>query len=549
MTGLQEAFDRIGAGLEHHLMSSHAAGAALAVTDREEILGVAVRGMADVASATPVRPETRFQIGSISKSFAAIVAMQEVETGRLDLHVSVNELLPWLELPEPFGPITMHHLLTHTAGLHTGSEDAPGFAGALHLLRSSPATSPPGERFHYSNDGYKIVGAVLEEITGLPMHDLLAERLLGPLGMTSSVAAITDEIWTDHATGYEPMLTDRPAQLRHPLAVAPRIVSNTADGSIVSTVVDMCAYARFLLARGDRPDARGGRILSDDGFTRLMAGAVDDTDHARYGYGLWTEEVEGRTWFGHSGGMVGYTALLITLPDEGIACVMLQNGGGDKRGVVGAAFASVRATLDGGALPDPWAPPAATAIPDAARFAGTYAGDDGRTLVVDVVEDGLSVSVGSVTARLERDPLDLEPGSTFLVAHPALERVPLEFRSDGEGRVVEAFHGGTWFRGERYDGPEAERPPAEWGRHPGLYRNDDPWGAVLRIALRKGRLAIMYPTDVADEEGGELVPLEDGSFAVGDPAIPRRVRFEGDVRGMTAVTVVNGGRWFRSFEP
>src|SRR5688572_3850701 len=103
MAGLQEAFERAGTGLEHHLTASHAAGAALAVTDREEILGVVVRGMADVASAAPVRPETRFQIGSISKSFSAIVAMQEVDAERLDLHVSVNEILPWLELPEPFG--------------------------------------------------------------------------------------------------------------------------------------------------------------------------------------------------------------------------------------------------------------------------------------------------------------------------------------------------------------------------------------------------------------------------------------------------------------
>jgi CubicO group peptidase (beta-lactamase class C family) len=549
MAGLQESFDRIGAGLEHHLMASHAAGAALAITDREEILGVAVRGMADVGSATPVRPETRFQIGSISKSFAAMVAMQEVEAGRLDLHVSVNELLPWLGLPEPFGPITTHHLLTHTAGLHTGSEDAPGFSGALHLLRGYPATSPPGERFHYSNDGYKIVGAVLEEISGLPMHDLLAERLLGPLGMTSSVAAITDEIWTDHATGYEPMLTDRPAQLRHPLAAAPRIVSNTADGSIVSTVVDMSAYARFLLARGDVPDGRGGRILSEEGFARLMAGAVDDGDHGRYGYGLWEEEVDGHTWFGHTGGMVGYTATTIVIEDDGLGCVLLQNGGGGRQLVVAAALAAVRAGLSGHPVPAPWAPPAATSIPDVTRYVGTFEGDDGRTLVVEAVEDGLSVSIGPVSARLERDPLSTAVEPRFLVAHPALERYPLEFRSDSGGTVVEAFHGSTWFRGGSYDGPDPEEPPADWHRHPGLYRNDDPWGPVLRIVVRKGRLAIQFPTDVADEDGGELVPLEDGSFAIGDPALPRRVRFEGDIRGMTAVTVVNGGRWFRSFEP
>ncbi|MGH2680324.1 MAG: serine hydrolase [Actinomycetota bacterium] len=548
MAGLRAAFDRVGVSLEHHLTASHAAGAALAVTDREEILGVAVRGMADVASATPVRPETRFQIGSISKSFAAIVAMQEADGGTLDLQASANELIPWLGLPEPFGPITMHHLLTHTAGLHTGSEEAPGFAGALQLLRTNPATFAPGERFHYSNDGYKIVGAVLEEITGLPIHELLLDRLLGPLGMTSSVAAITDEIWTDHATGYEPMLTDRPAQLRHPLVPAPRIVSNTADGSIVSTVVDMCSYARMLLARGDVPDGRGARILSEEGFLRLLGSAVDDGEHGRYGYGLWEEVVDGRSWVGHSGGMVGYTALLVTVPAEGLACVMLQNGQGSRAPVVEAALDAVRAGLTGAPLPAPWAPPPATAIPGADAFVGAYAGDDGRTLVVETEEDGLTMSVGGIRARLERDPLLSEPGDTFLAAHPAFERFPVAFRRDDAGRVVEVFHGETWFRGERYEGPGPEEPPADWHRHPGLYRNDDPWNPVLRIVLRKGRLEISWPTDAGDEEGGELVPLEDGSFGVGDPAVPRRIRFDGDVRGATAIATVDGGRWYRSFE-
>ncbi len=99
MPGLSEAFERIGTALEHHVANSHAAGAALAVTDAEEILGVAVRGVADAAAGTAVRPETRFQIGSISKSFAAIVTLQEAEAGHLDLHESVNAILPWLRSP------------------------------------------------------------------------------------------------------------------------------------------------------------------------------------------------------------------------------------------------------------------------------------------------------------------------------------------------------------------------------------------------------------------------------------------------------------------
>ena len=125
MAGLSEAFDLIGTAIEHHLPATHAAGAALAITDRDAVLGVVVRGFADVAAGTPVRPETRFEIGSISKSFSAAIVMQEVEAGRLDLHVSINEILPWLELPEPFGPITLHHLMTHSSGLLIGTEDSP----------------------------------------------------------------------------------------------------------------------------------------------------------------------------------------------------------------------------------------------------------------------------------------------------------------------------------------------------------------------------------------------------------------------------------------
>jgi D-alanyl-D-alanine carboxypeptidase len=216
VAGLSEAFERIGVSLEHHLPLTHAAGLALAVTDREAILGVVVRGVSDAAAATPVRPETRFEIGSISKSFAAIVALQEVEAGRLDLHVSINELLPWVELPEPFGPITLHHLLTHTSGLAIGTEESPTGLGAATRLRSLPPTAAPGEHFSYSNDGYKLVGLVLERLSGMPVHALLRERLLGPLGMTSSVAAITDEERADLATGYAPMFTDRPASAHAP---------------------------------------------------------------------------------------------------------------------------------------------------------------------------------------------------------------------------------------------------------------------------------------------------------------------------------------------
>ncbi len=547
MPGLAEAFDRIGAALEQHLPVSHAAGAAIAVTDRHETLGVVVRGFADVASGAPVRPETRFMIGSISKGFAAMIAMQEVEAGNLDLHVSVNELLPWLELPEPFGPITMHHLLTHTGGLATGTEDAPTGLGAAVRLRDVPPTFPPGERFWYSNDGYKLVGLVLETVTETRIHRLLRERILGPLEMTGTVAAIVDGIRTDLATGYEPMFTDRPAQLRHPLVPAIFTVSNTADGSIVSNVVDMAAYARVLLNRGRGPQ---GEILSEAMFTRLTSPVVEQPEDPGtfYAYGLDIGEDEHGPWIGHGGGMVGYTGYLAVEPSTGVGIVILQNGGGSKVGIVRTALDAVRACLRGEAPISSWSPPPATSIPDASAFTGDYRSEKGDSLSVREEGDGLSVMLAEARARLERDPLQ-EPGDTFVVVHAELELFALRFGRDAEGRVMEAFHGNTWFRGDRYTGDEPAPPPEAWQAYSGLYRNDDPWCPTLRVVLRKGRLALQWPVELSDEGGEvELLPLGDGWFAVGEAWQPRRVRFDRIVEGRAVIAEFNGGRWYRSFE-
>ncbi len=135
--------------------------------------------------------------------------------------------------------------------------------------------------------------------------------------MTASVAAITEDVRTDLATGYEPVFTDRPAQLRHPLVPAVFTVSSTADGSIVSNVIDMAAHARLLLNRGAGPD---GPVLSEAMFDVLTTKFVDQPDDpgTAYGYGLDVGEDERGPWIGHSGGMVGYTAFTAVEPESGL---------------------------------------------------------------------------------------------------------------------------------------------------------------------------------------------------------------------------------------
>jgi D-alanyl-D-alanine carboxypeptidase len=548
VTGLAEAFERVGSFLEHRLPLTHAPGAALAVTDREQILGVVVRGFADVAARTPIRPETRFEIGSISKSFAAIVAMQEVEAGRLDLHAPISDLLPWLELEQPFGPITPHHLLTHTSGLAIGTEESPTGPGALWILRRVPPTFPPGERFHYSNDGYKIVGKILERLTGRPMPDLLRERIFEPLGMPATEGWISNATRRDLAVAYTTLFDDRPAQRHHELVPAHWTVSDTADGSIVSSVVDMSAYARLLLNRGAAPD--GTRILSEVSFATFTQPRIEEPLEERevpghYAYGLSVGVREGRAILTHSGGMVGYTALLMVGPDDGIGCVMLLNGHGDRLRTVGYALDVVRAAIRGEELPDVIHPPDPSAIEDTADYEGTYR-DDAHEVRVAASGAGLVLRDGAVEAVLEREPLLGAAGDRdrFLVVHSDLDRFPLVFHRR-EGRVVEAVHGPARFLRDGEAGSESSPLPDAWRAVEGVYRSNDPWDPVLRVFSRAGRLFLFSP---GDGEEWEMSPLEDGWFAAGDPALPRRLRFEGEADGRAIVAEYNGGRWYRSNE-
>jgi D-alanyl-D-alanine carboxypeptidase len=542
MTGLAEAFDRIGTFLERRLPLTHAPGAGLAVTDPDEVLGVVVRGFADVASGAPVLPRTRFQIGSISKSFAAIVALQEAEAGRLDLQASVSELLPWLELPQPYGPITPHHLLSHTSGLVQGTEDAPGALGAVGRLCGLEPGFPPGERFWYSNDGYKLLGLILERVAGAPIQDLVRDRVLRPLGMTSTEAVITNATRIDLATGYSSVHDDRPAQLMHPLVPAQWGVSASADGSIVSNVVDMSAYARMLLAGGIGPN---GPLLSPESFATFTRPVIEDLETPGFGYayGLLVGEQDGRRRIRHSGGMVGFTALLVVDPDDGLGSVMFLNGEGEREDAVRFALDAVRAVLRGDPLPEATEPESPAHVPDAAGYAGTYHGG-GREVQIAAEGEGLVLREGTLEAALQRAGKDV-----FLVPHPALDRFHLRFERNAEGRVVVALHGPDRLMADGADVPEPEPHPAAWEVYPGVYRSNNPWIPVMRIVLRAGRLVRLCTSSWEEDVELPLAPLPDGSFRVGDESWrPDRMRFEDLADGRANRLVYDGGSWFRSFE-
>ena len=105
-----------------------------------------------------------------------VLLLQLHEEGRVDLHAPVAGYLPWFELRSEYEPIAPHHLLTHTGGIVAGSDVSADSRFDVWAIRETEAGSAPGERFEYSNVGYRALGYLLEEVTGLSFTDWRSHR-------------------------------------------------------------------------------------------------------------------------------------------------------------------------------------------------------------------------------------------------------------------------------------------------------------------------------------------------------------------------------------
>ena len=297
----------------------------VSVTDRNKLLWQRQYGYANADSKLHVSSDTLFQTGSISKSFASVALMQLVEQGKVDLSRPVKQYLPWLEIKSKHRPITLHDLLSHTAGIVTGTELTVEGRSEIWNLRDTEATARPGEFFHYSNVGYKIVGEVLSRLEAKRCGRILQERVIRPLGMKSTATEITNDLRSRLAVGYWLKHDDRPAKRVPEWAPSTWIESETADGSICSTSRDMSAYVRMLLNRGKGPS---GRLLSEKAFRKLTQKVIkcdDGRPDEHYGYGLSVEGYRGHTLIGHTGGMLGFISSMRLDIDEGIGAFASTN--------------------------------------------------------------------------------------------------------------------------------------------------------------------------------------------------------------------------------
>lgn len=539
MAKLSLAQARIDEFIERWMMLHNVPGLTMSITDRNETLCVINRGFADVERREPIGPGALFEAGSIGKSFTALCLVQLAEAGVLDLNRPASDYLPWFEVGGSHGTITVHHLLTHTAGITRGGDYAPYGQYEVWALRNTATGGPPGRRFNYSNAGYKALGHLLEAVTGTGYAGNIQSRILDPLGMADTHAVTTFDTRDLMAQGYWPRYDDRPEPPGNPVVPAAWHEYGSGDGSIASTAADMAAYVRLFLNGGRHNE---NPLISSSSFDLVTGkfipvGYIPDT---WYGYGLNVSDRHGFRHIDHGGLMLGHHTTMMADLDNGIGVSVLTNGTLEPSEVADFTLRAVRAALNIGPTPDAHAElPEPERVPNAADYVGTFTGEHG-SFAVTAQGGTLALEVGSEVAPLERRGRD-----RFYADHPDFRLHLLTFgRSDG--KVVEAFHGPGWFVSETYEGPTEFDTPEEWDALVGHYRSHNPWYTNFRVFVRKGRLTLALP----GTPGSRLAPLEDGSFRVGsDPESPERVRFGALADGVALRANLYNFDYYRTFTP
>ena len=400
--------------------------------------------------------DTQYRIGSLTKTFIAVLVMRLRDEGRLDLADPLGKHLDAGPGGGRAAGATIAQLLSHTAGLasetpgpwweRSPGELRPGLADIL-----SPAPHPAGRLFHYSNPGYGLLGALVGQLRGHGWEEALRREILDPLGMARTTLAPQEP----HARGFAvhpwaDVMQLEPADPAGLMAPA---------GELWSTADDLCRFAVFLLDGDDR-------VLPAATLAEMRTPASPPGDEAwagGYGLGLQLFRHDGRVLYGHSGSMPGFLATLCVSAADGVGAITLANAtsGPDISGI---ALDLVQLVTDNEpCLPDRWQP-----LPeiDQALLALTgpwYWGP--RAYVLRLIADR-GLELGPATGRGRASQFRAQSDGTWTGLDGYYTGETLRLVRGTDGTVDHLDLGSFVFTREPYgpDGPLAARPDSEGWR-------------------------------------------------------------------------------------
>ncbi|WP_433369448.1 serine hydrolase domain-containing protein [Actinoplanes sp. CA-142083] len=342
-------------------------------------LDIVAHGTANVASGAPMRPDTGFLYGSITKVMTAMLVLRQVSLGTISLDAPVVRYLPEFRAGSK---ILVRHLLSHTNGidadLYFPAADGPDALEFYLDGLGSDTLFEPGEYISYSNGGMIVAGRLLEVVTGLSFPDLLQRDLYGPAGMTDSSVSAKEAMLRSTAIGHFPSADGpRPTEMfMLPDSWGP------AGGTPIGTVRDLITLGRLHL-----PSAEGGVLPKE--LIELMHTVSHDMGVANVppvGLGLLLVPFGETTVLSMSGASPGGVAVLAVVPALDMVFAAFGNAPQSL-----ALHDELLLSLIRSHVPVSF-PPLVFKETDLDRYAGTYRSNQLR-VDVRVVDDGLEEQV------------------------------------------------------------------------------------------------------------------------------------------------------------
>lgn len=315
----QPLASRLRAHCEELARTGDLSGAVLLVENGRPLFRAAF-GLADRERNLANTPETRFNLASVGKMFTSLSIMRFVESGRIVLDDKLAKHWPDYPNPAVAQSVSIAQLLTHTAGIgnhyRITAAKLPPTATQTQIVETFATKAPdavPGAAFAYSNDGFIILGALIERLSGMPYADHCEATIFAPLGMNGTGFIVPPGRPAGFARAYARDL-ERPGVWRD--ATDTNAAPPVAAGGGYSTVDDLMAFADAI---------ERDRLLKPELTRAWLQGRVPFRS-GRYGYGTMEEAAGGKRIVGHNGGHYGIAAELMMFEGQGLTCVILMNG-------------------------------------------------------------------------------------------------------------------------------------------------------------------------------------------------------------------------------
>lgn len=302
------------------LTKGQSSGAAVLVARDGQVLFSKGYGFASLEHNVPVTPDTKFRIGSISKQFTAAAILRLQEQGKL----SVNDPLSKFIADYPRGnEVTVHHLLTHTSGIHSYTGKADFLKSVtvpvkpedlIQSFKNDAFDFDPGARWSYNNSGYFLLGSIIERVSGQSYAGYLKAQFFDPLGMKDTGVHDSTAILEHEAVGYSYESNALKKALNWDMSRA------GGAGALYSTVKDLYLWNEALFA---------GKVLGEAvlkaAWTPVKTGSQQQPPEEGYGYGWGIGRLRGLPSIAHGGGLQGFLSHLARYPAEKLTVTVLAN--------------------------------------------------------------------------------------------------------------------------------------------------------------------------------------------------------------------------------